>query len=861
MRSVGTEWAKKSPATRPLFERGWTRRWSSAAVVLAVVGSALALGGAHVYVVLTTSILLALAFVLAIVHGSVRGVPLPAVLLACLGLYSLLQSIPMPLTWLEHLSPEAAEVWRRALRPFNETISYGSLSLDPGASCVEALKWLSYAALFTLTAAHARRRGSSAGITLVFASAVVLALATLGHTLAGATTVFGVYEPVFLTARMGPMLNRNCLAGYLNLGIFCGLGLAFSSRREAYRWLWIAGVAGLVGVGVLTGSRGGVLALILGVLVFALFLFHGPLARARRSRWSFRDWAPLVAVATGVGFSFLATGSGFRALFQQDVDKLKLSLWVTQMLRDYPIFGIGRGAFESVFPAYHAGAHNMIYTHPENIVAQWVTEWGTFVFLAAAGLFWTLRPRKLGFGRSASATGALIGVCALVLQNFVDLSLELMGPALAAVVILGSCWGERNEARSLEREGRRSPSPAVALAAALCLCLVFATQRGLRPLTGDRQAINEQHAGLTFSDESAVRGLWSALREAMLRHPAEAYFPRVGALLALHTKTMDPMPWLQRSLERSLTNGETHLIVAHVLARRGAIRQALLESRIAVEYNPRLSGRIGRAVAHWTTKPDEIELAAPRDEAGSDVLFVAAEQLAAPEQVDARRVLLRAALQRDSASVPPRRALARELLRDLSNPRCAGELRSACIAEILSHAKSLDAARPETADGLEIFASLYLATAQPDEARKVLAPRCPRLEGAKAMRCWRALLDVVRTHSKDPSAVVDLARRLTSTACAVDEHCHEALVQAADAVADVSEWPLALSYYERAAQINPGARIFLKVAEMASKLGQVAVADRALTRAAARAGNNAKLARQIAERRAALFRSAAVETR
>jgi tetratricopeptide (TPR) repeat protein len=197
-------------------------------------------------------------------------------------------------------------------------------------------------------------------------------------------------------------------------------------------------------------------------------------------------------------------------------------------------------------------------------------------------------------------------------------------------------------------------------------------------------------------------------------------------------------------------------------------------------------------------------------------------------------------------------------LRDLSEPHCVGELRSARIDEILGHAKTLDAARPETADGLEIFASLYMATAQPDEARKVLAPRCPHLEGTEAVRCWRALLGVVRTHSKDASAVVGLARQLTSTACAVDEQCHEALVQAADVLADVSEWPLALSYYERAAQIHPGARIFLKVAEMASKLGQVAVADRALTRAATRSGGNAKLARQIAERRQALLRSTVV---
>jgi hypothetical protein len=855
--SLGTERARRGPATRPLFESGWQQRWAYATIVLAVVGSALALGGAHVRVVVSVSTAIAVAFLLALQHGSVKSVPLPAVFLAGLGLYSLLQSIPLPLTVLDHLNPKAADVWRWALKPFDEAVSYGSLSLDPGASCVEALKWLSYAVLFTLAAAHAKRNGSSAGITLVFASAVVLALAALGHTLAGATTVFGVYEPVFMSGYAGPILNRNCLAGYLNLGILCGLGLAFSSREKTYKWLWISGVAVQVGVVVLTGSRGGVVALALGVLAFVWFLVRGPLAAARRRRLSVRDWAPLGAVAVGIVFSFLGTRSGFGSLFAQDVEKLKLSVWVTQMIRDYPVFGIGRGAFEGVFPEYHAGVHNSIYTHPENIVAQWVTEWGPFVVLAAAvGFCWTLSPRRLGLGRSATSTGALIGVCALVLQNFVDLSLELMGPALAAVVILGSCWGERSEARSPERERRRYPALAVILAGALGLCLVFAAQRGLRPLSGDRQAINEQHVGLTLDDESAVLGLWSSLREAMLRHPAEAYFPRVGALLALRTKNVDPMPWVQRSLERCLTNAETHLIASHVLARRGALRQALLESRIAVEYNPHLSGRVGQAVVQWTRRTDEIELAAPRNEAGSDVLLAAALQLKLPDQVDVRQALLRAAVQRAPTSPRPHQVLVRERLHDLSSPRCEGELRPICIDDILRHARALDAASPQTADALELLATLYRATGQLEEARLALAPRCRRLERVEAVRCWSALLSVARAHSSDPALVGELARQLASTACDADHRCQEALLQAGDAAAQVNEWALALRFYERAVQTDPSARLFLKVADAASKLGQIAVADRALTRAAARAAGQAKLSRQIAERRQALFRSA-----
>ena len=40
-------------------------------------------------------------------------------------------------------------------------------------------------------------------------------------------------------------------------------------------------------------------------------------------------------------------------------------LWVKPMVRDFPWFGVGRGSFESVFPAYRTASGNVSFSHAE----------------------------------------------------------------------------------------------------------------------------------------------------------------------------------------------------------------------------------------------------------------------------------------------------------------------------------------------------------------------------------------------------------------------------------------------------------------------------------------------------------------
>jgi hypothetical protein len=836
------------------------RRLADIGVALTVCVSAVALGGAHFRVVLVATFALACCGALGLFGGALRRIPPPAWVLGALGAYTLLQSIPLPIALLKLLSPLAADAWARSLLPFHESVRVGSISLDPGASSLEAAKWFGYAVAFSLAGSFGRRRGATPVVALVFASALCVALATLGHRLVGATRVFGIYAADFgpSRAQIGPILNPNCLAGYLVLGALCGLGFMLSSASLGPRWLWGIGTAVIAGVTVLSVSRGGVAALLFGIVLFAIFSSRARIARERARRLKWYDWAGIgtALLAAGV-FSVMGVDASWRELLQKDTDKLKMWSWVVPMIRDFPLFGVGRGAFESVFPAYKPVANNLVYSHPENLVAQWLCEWGVLVGLVAFGLFaWLLRPSRLGLGRNLAASGALIGVAALILQNLVDFGLELFAPALAVAVLLGACWGQsRGEPGATRSSVAPSMAPGVVLVCCIFLSVGLAIARGRSPVASERLALQNQYRRLSVEDGGAVKDMWAALHTAIERHPAEPFFPRLGAALAVRLRTVEPMPWIDRSLERSLVDSRTHWILASALYRYNRLPQALLEARLSVEYDGSLAATVGAAVAHWSPRLEDIERAAPPGPSGSQVRYFAARGLDQNAPAGLREELLRGAIRHDPNFAQGHRALAEELLTGLESERCAGEAQSRCQAQIRAEARALDRLKPDSAAGSEVLARLFARTEQSAEADRVLSARCPELADQERIKCWRALLSALRPGKGNGATIVRVAQHLVKAACLVDQGCESALLQAGDAMAKLEEWPTALDYFERAARRTQTVPALLKVAEAADKLGRFQIAERALALAASRSGSNEALARQIETRRQNLWRS------
>ncbi|APR82150.1 Hypothetical protein A7982_07499 [Minicystis rosea] len=830
-----------------------TLRLPAILLAVVVIGSVLAIGTVHLSVL---AVVAAVTFAAAgiAVHRQAqtrRGlvVPLPALVFAGLALFTLLQAIPLPMRWLESIASANADVWQRSLLPFGEgSPGWAAISLDPGASLVEVLKWTTYAAVFLTASAVAARHGAVWGVLTVFGAAVVAALATIGHGLAGATKVYGLYQPTFhaIAWHIGPLLNPNNLAGYLNLGALCGLGLLLSHRPPIPRWLLGLGVALIVAIDVSAASRAGVLALPIGAVGLALLT-----RRAREKEaggQSASTWLIVAAVAGGALLAMLGSNDkAWSELRDKNVQKLSMLVWAKPMISEHPIFGVGRGAFESAFPVYRPVPGNVVFTHAENVVVQWITEWGLPVAVAAlAVLAWAFGPRRLGARRSALAAGAWMGVAALLLQNLVDLALEVPAVCIGVATVLGSLWGDARAHAPLEGwhlgrplEEGRARAAGIALGALGAASLVAAIAFGAHDVAADRAALHQAFDRVTSSRPEAVAPIRAELRRAMLAHPAEPYFPLLGGMIAFRTRDQSPIPWIQRTLERARMNGRAHLLLAEVLASRGARRQALLELRLGMENDPSLEVPVAAHATRWAKSWEDLLAAVPDGAAGAPVLAEMALRLSDPQHPGdpvLRSQCDREALLRDPKLLKPRMRECDVRLQAIQSGATTGICADLahCRAEILEHADAVASLHPDASLAIELRARLLAAEGKPDEGVRLLERGCDRV--TERTSCLRVRV-LVASQMKAPEALGIASKDYLGAACVSNQICADAADWLAAVRAGRNDLGAALALYARAAREDPNNETrWMRVADVASRSGAHLQAADALEKVAKQRG-------------------------
>jgi O-antigen ligase len=795
------------------------------------VASVLAIGGVPTPVLLVLAGLVAVStlFVeLRVGHAPTNSV-YPNVLLLALALFTLAQAVPIPVTWLAHLSPTAADVWDRALAPLHEPVLRGSLSVDPSATLIEATKWAMYACVFRLAAVAGASRGPMVGVIIVFVSGVLLALITAVHEVLGMTAVYGVYTPHSVQAfhRIGPLLNPNCLAGYLNLSAMCGVAWLQSRRRKAAVAPLIAGIALVVAVAFRAGSRGGMLGLPLGLIVVGAFALARLFRTGRRSLTParlLRDFGPTgVALVLGLGLGVLGAGRHlWKEATDQNLDKLRLPLMAEPMLRDYPWFGVGRGAFESAFLAYRpVMPSNDTYTHPENFVVQWATEWGVVVAgIAVVAFLWFFRPARVGARRSLAAATALTGVGVLFLQNLADLGLEIPGVSVAAFVVLGSLSASKLPTRKPQARPRFARAVGFLCAGVAGLAVLLCLGAGARDLEADRRSIRD----VLESETAAAAGANGRLvRAQMLRHPADYYFPQAGAALAMRSGE-NPMPWLQRALERGPTLGRPHLLLAQVLFERGARRQALLELRYVVENESTLTGPAANTALRYSRDGDELMLAVPAGEQGAGMLQAMSERLYLADDLPLRDRLDEDALMRNPSLLAPHERIAQSRIDSLRQGIGPCEDRVECVEIALAHADAVANANPLSSRGAQLAALLAIEDGRPEEARTLLASACQAPQDAP--RCLAILTRV------EPDATIgEVIERYVSVSCSDRKACAAAWDFAAATYADRQMGAQSTRAAMKAAEGMPSVERWVRAADFAARAGLVGHELEALRRA------------------------------
>lgn len=754
------------------------------------------LGGVFPWAVAVICLMAAVAGVLASKHIEIisykrqQAKLLDWTVLFVLG-WTAIQLLPLPSGVVALLVPESVDAWHANARLFGEEPpSWVPLSLDPGATRLELAKGFGIVAVFltarVFAASHQRRRVLKA----VAASAILMALVAFAHKLAGATRVFGIYEPVYASTRLlAPLMNENHLGGFMVLASPILIGLTMDAETPERRVAWGLGGIVVALAGVLSFSRGAMAALAIGGVVF-IGVYAARLSQARRSVIRSRT-LPILAVG-GLAITLMAIAVGGSDLARElshrhnVTPKLEAAAAALPVIASHPIAGVGRGGFAAAFVDEH-GTEKRFY-HPENIVVQWASEWGIPVALALlVVVVWSIA-RGFKLRRSYAHLGGLAGLVAIGIQQLADFSLEVLGVAVAAAAVLGSVS---------DSAGVRFEFPLRKLCfgvsvACFLAALVAASLHGRDVFSLER----EVQAALARNDHADARKL---AETGLGLHPSEPIFVLAGAEVALRERDESAGRWINRAQEMAPLWHAPHLLAARWLFAYGQLDQSLIEIRQAEALVPG-SARITICALLRERNDASIALrAAPPGRAGAELLDRAARCL--PLQSPVAIEIDERARELDSTLVGPAERQARRLLAR-QHPLEA--------VDLLQRLPRLDVGAQR------LLAEAYMRAGDPESAARTIAP---------LLSLRKVPSDVLKTALGVYMAVGDERRvqtvlsRLRGQAAGKVESLANVEFFLGELYETHRRYPLALKAYEDSNRAQESRKALVAIARVADAMG------------------------------------------
>jgi tetratricopeptide (TPR) repeat protein len=579
------------------------------------------------------------------------------------------------------------------------------LSLDPPLTRKDigkaALALAIFVIAYHLASGQSRRHLVPRAVGAAGIAAVAIGI---GHRLLGVSKLYGILISTHRTLLIGPFVNANHTAELLELGAFACLACSFQRPTVLNRASWLLGTLLCVGGVAATLSRGGMAGLGMAVVMFVFLRYFAKDGGATHRRRASLAWGGFLLGLVVLGAAALGAGQLVDRFHANAVTSdVRFRVWrdSLRVLAAHP-FGIGRGAFDRVFPVYETitTPFALRFAFVENEPLQLLIDCGWVLFAVLFTGFGLVVWQIARHGRRDKIEAALVaGLFAVLVHNLVDFGLETPGILLPFTAILATVLGRiASPDQKVPAWGRWL---AVGLAGAGCLVGMVSLCRGS---SDDFDALLAR--AHTAAEQRAV------LVRARSAHPIDYFYALASAKLEpLRGPAGQPSPRfhaLNQALELCPGCEAVHLEVARNLWALGLRRQALLEWRTAVKLQPKLFSPTLRELFALGAKPAELASIATFDPvrvidvagflSGSsrvaDALAVLeqAEALGAPHQ---EILLMRARLQ-----LQAHQSLAAEAT--LAALRAAG-LHDARLA-LLEAQATLDGASPGAADrALEIL--------------------------------------------------------------------------------------------------------------------------------------------------------------
>lgn len=378
---------------------GAAHNWAYFAVGLLVAVLSLCLAGIAWYYLVTSP-------------ESLENFPYPPLwwLAPGLALLLLIQLAPWPQALVRWLSPEAYAI--RALGSGAGLAPSLPLSLNPNATLLEGLKIWPALVLFVLLIVLVNTRGQLKGLVWLIVG-VALFEVLYGFWHFHSKAIWG-WKNIHTGSRLcGTFINSNHLAGFLTLAILLGFGLFLAQRRETppprraparqktlsrlsraerlepkVRSHIILIPLFVLAVGlVFTGSRGGMLSLVMGFAFLALLVYS--------QRWR-RRYLPTILIFLSMALAYsIFLGSGpllGRFLDLDHEGRYHACKGALAVFREFPWLGSGAGAFGDLFTRFQpANLADFRFDYVHNDWLQLLAETGLagfgLVALAWLGFF------------------------------------------------------------------------------------------------------------------------------------------------------------------------------------------------------------------------------------------------------------------------------------------------------------------------------------------------------------------------------------------------------------------------------------------------------------------------------------------
>ncbi len=376
-------------------------------------------------------------------------------------LWLAMQLLPLPGSWLGLLSPGALAHWQAV------SGADAPMTLDPFSSVSFLLQSLACFLVFCLALLllHNTRRVRLLILVLVYCGAFQAAYGGL-MVMSGLEWGFLLEKEHYRGTATGTFVNRNHLAGYLELCLALGIGLLLADLGEgrAVNWrqrfrdlfrtllgakfrLRVLLAVMVIGM-VLTHSRMGNSAFFVSLVVAGLLWILATGHRPRGSALLLLGSLLLVdvlIVGNWFGLEKVAQRLERTSAAGETRDEVVRDTLV--LLEDYAVTGAGGGSYYAVYPGYRQGDVNGFYDHAHNDYLELAADVGlvgvallgailvSSLLAALLALFRRRRPLLRGLG-----LGVSMGGMALLIHSLVDFNLQIPANAVLYVLVLALGW-------------------------------------------------------------------------------------------------------------------------------------------------------------------------------------------------------------------------------------------------------------------------------------------------------------------------------------------------------------------------------------------------------------------------------------